>query len=77
MRLPARRLNARRLREAVAEARTKRTRAGVIAEELRSAGGPTVAADILERTGGIKTERRLDSSVTSAREALQAPQGLR
>lgn len=65
VRLPARRLTVRRLREAVADARMKKERAEAVAEELRSAGGPTSAADILERAGGINSDGRVNSRVTA------------
>lgn len=65
VRLPARRLTARRLREAVSDARMKKKRAGAVAEELRSAGGPTFAADVLERAGGIDSDGRVNSGVTA------------
>lgn len=65
VRLPARRLTARRLREAVADARMKKNRAEVVAEELRSAGGPTLAADILERAVGTDSDGLVDNRVTA------------
>ncbi|MDQ4145889.1 MAG: glycosyltransferase [Actinomycetota bacterium] len=66
VRLPARRLNARSLRQSVAEARMKKARAESVAEELRSTGGPSAAADILERVAGIEKEHgRGNQSLTA------------
>ena len=58
-RLPASRLNARRLREHVRAAMTKVDGARRVAEGFRAAGGPAAAADAFETLAGREVEARM------------------